>query len=295
MKKTGKELKNLSALSAKIVGILSSNDLPCLENHLQITIDTCRGALLSESEQIANFGWFISEAANAWTRYLGAFGQIQAGNYYEGWCDLERLEISLQDLSRNKIGNWEGLKLGFLVNQVKALQVLYPYRIFLSPEFIVGYRTCTICGAKDDPWEGCTHEVGRLYSGKICHRTVHELKLVSVSLVDRPLQKYSVAFLGGRDGETVDQYDYSPIRFVIERLRSPLDGFSVRMTWAYHPHRLFGHIIEADPCPCESGATYRDCCAAKPGVLRRHIEIDFEKEPPSGLPTYELIGYERSV
>ncbi len=112
-----------------------------------------------------------------------------------------------------------------------------------------------------------------------------------MSLVRDPVQKYSVPFTSGPDGNTIDHYDYSIVKFLIDRLASPFDEWSYYWTTAYHPHDMFADRDRDGSCPCESGQTYANCCATKPGVMRPHIQFSFEKTPPNELSNAYLAGY----
>jgi hypothetical protein len=87
-----------------------------------------------------------------------------------------------------------------------------------------------------------------------------------------------VLFVGGED-----TYNYSMVRYAIERLESPFDCWTCHWTKARHPHSRYSQVAAEDACPCESGRTYRECCQNEDGVLRPQCDIDFAKNP--GLPS----------
>jgi len=176
--------------------------------------------------------------------------------------------------------------------QVTQWQSLYPYKLFVSPAFLHKRKECSICHKVINPWSDCGHEVGRVYVGEECFHIVTEAELLEVSLVLNPVQKYSVANVGrDKAGDVVDEHDYSVVRFVADRLASPFDGWRMHWTYAYHPHELFAQINPDDGCPCESGRAYKSCCLTRPGVIRPHAQIEFEKDPPANLPSSVLAGY----
>jgi hypothetical protein len=295
----GKVEEGLSRIAEALIGLA---DL--IATSTAVADETLWIKILSDSQELkndaiqngtdleANRAWFLTETASCWRRYLSVFNKMRAMDYYNSWCDLERLEISLMWLTKNLFEDPDRLGLQFLVRQVAGFQSLFPYGIFFSPEIIVGHEVCSICGTKINPWRVCQHEIGRVYRGRLCYREARDVTLVSISAVRNPVQKYSVGFTTDGNGETVDQHDYSAVRFVTDRLRSALDGFETRWTKAYHPHELFRQVSDFDLCPCESGESYGECCRKLPGVLRRHLAIDFEKEPSSELPSFELMGYD---
>lgn len=243
------------------------------------------------SEDFANKAWFITHASDMRAKFVDVFFQMKAGEFYNAWCNLERVEIGIIDLFRNPFYNLRGFGLPEFRDIVTKWQALYPYKVFFSPEFIIKKETCSICNEIVNPWSSCPHRVGRVYEGRLCHRVVRDFGVVYVSLVLNPVQKYSVAFMQDKNGQTVDQYDYSLVRFLTERLASPFDRWSFDWTEAYHPHELFASMSPSGPCPCGSGKTYEDCCLHRPGVIRPHIQFSFENVPPAELPNAYLVGY----
>lgn len=154
---------------------------------------------------------------------------------------------------------------------------------------------CTICGLPVHPWSRCEHQAGIVYRGKECHRIVKEMDILGLSLVRDPVQKYSVLFTQNAEGQKHDHYDYTVVKFVVDRLRSPISEWTPTWTKAYHPHQLFKDVGAQDDCPCGSGRQYGNCCHSLPGVLRPHINIEFHDEPDGSLPSQILAGYHERV
>lgn len=249
--------------------------------------------VLSTSTQVgeeptANNAWYLMTVSAAYSLYCNCFSRMQQRTFYSAWCDLERLEITLADLARNPFYDGGKFLLDFLSDRVTAFQSLFPYRIFFSPEMIVRRRECGICGAVRTPWDDCGHEIGKVYMGRVCTCLAKEVELLSISLVTNPVQKYSVGFSCSDAGEQVDQYDYSTVEFVVDRLASPFHSWSFQKAFAYHPHSMFSNIADDDLCPCKTGRSYLNCCRSKPGVVQPHLEIDFEVPPPPELPHFQL-------
>lgn len=113
-------------------------------------------------------------------------------------------------------------------------------------------------------------------------------EMLEVSLVTNPAQKYSVGFLHNGTGGQIDQYDYTVIRFVAERLQSPFHRWYGQWTTAFHPHSDFESVGRNLPCPCgRTDASYTDCCAEKPGVEMPHFQVQFEYAPLKGVSMFE--------
>lgn len=281
----------LDELAARVKALVASRETEGWAELLE-SISSFRSGLPDDaSEDIANKAWFLAHACQIRITFIKAFSEMKADGFYPAWCDLERVETDLSDLFKNPFWDINEFGANQLRRLVEGWQSLFPYAIFFSPEIIIKCEVCSICGRKVDPWSSCRHCAGRVYRGQLCYRIVEKMEFVSVSLVRDPVQKYSVLFTSGPDGSTIDHYDYSIVRFLIDRLTRPFDEWSYHWTKAYHPHDMFADHDRDGSCPCNSGQTYADCCATQPGVMRPHIQFSFERTPPSELPNAYLAGY----
>ncbi|MBN2361662.1 MAG: SEC-C domain-containing protein, partial [Deltaproteobacteria bacterium] len=129
---------------------------------------------------------------------------------------------------------------------------------------------------------------GDVLSIKNCLHSGNSVNAYGISIVEKPVQKYSVVFtINKENGKSIDHYDYSLVRFVVQRLDSPYLGWSYEWTTTRHPHSRYSHIGRNDPCPCESGKKYKKCCLHEEGVLRPHFQVTFDVTPPSGMSMFE--------
>lgn len=247
-------------------------------------------AINTGNQELAKEIWCYEEILNIQNNYLQAFEQIKDGDYYAGWCTLERVEISVNSLERHfdiAIGN-DRYKVSFIKTHTERFQSLYPYKYFLSPGMLHLEKRCSICDAVVSLRNHCGHVPGEIYDGEICGRKITRAEMIESSIVTKPVQKYSVLFLTDQKGITQgDGYDYSLVNYVIRGLREPFHGWEVNRTTRRHPHNKFKSIKRNDPCPCESGKKYKACCLREDGVLRPHTEIIFEVPPPKDLPQIE--------
>lgn len=212
--------------------------------------------------------------------YLKAFAQMKTGEYYEAWCALEKAENTLSWLLTNYPKFEEFYELRFINSTLPRLQSLFPYKYFISPEFLIHTKRCSICGTEVSIRNPCGHRIGGVYKGKICHREVSNLEVLGTAIVTNPSQKYSVVFLSDpTTKERKDQYNYSVVRYLISRLADPFDGWSHEVTKRRHPHSRYSFVGRNDKCPCESGKKYKKCCLLTDGVLRPHIQFTFQKKP----------------
>ena len=212
--------------------------------------------------------------------YLKAFAQMKTGEYYEAWCVLEKAENTLSWLLTNYPKYAGCFELRFICATVPRLQSLFPYKYFISPEFLIRTKRCSICEKNISIRNPCGHRVGGVYKGKICHREVSDIEVLGTAIVANPSQKYSVVFLSDpATKERKDQYNYSVVQYLISRLAEPFDGWSHEVTKRRHPHSRYSFVGRNEKCPCESGMKYKKCCLLTDGVLRPHIQFTFQKKP----------------
>jgi hypothetical protein len=229
--------------------------------------------------------WALEQGLTAREYYLTAFDELLAEQYFDAWVNLERCEIALSFLGDHF--PLDGTILSFISERVSQFQQIFPYKIFSSAELIIHKTRCSICGKTTSLRNPCGHVVGDIYDGEMCVREVLEAEPIGLAMVEKPLNKYTVPFLVDPEtGERKDQYDYSGVRYLMERLESPFTFWVAQKTTRRHSHDLFSDLAGDDPCPCESGNTYSECCMNEEGVLRPHIELTI-----AGLPE-ELSGVE---
>jgi hypothetical protein len=290
------DLRNeaINALAGRLKTQLYDENAQSWEAEIASAKDVLDGAVAAGDEDAANRAWFLHNVATVRHAYIRAIERLRKEEYYEGWCALEQVEIGLNTLRKNPFYDLHEFAVLELTTLVDNWQRLFPYHVFFSPEIAIRHEVCSICGQGVDPWSSCTHEPGKVYCGRECYRTVTACELLSISLVREPVQKYSVArvFSTDSNGKQVDQFDCAPVKFVVDRIRSTFTNWSVTWTKALHPHHLFADRAHDEPCPCESGKLYRECCLSADGVIRPHLQIVFEHDPPMHLPNVEYTGYD---
>ena len=234
-----------------------------------------------------NLLWCLGETVSLQTEYFDAFRSIKNGDYYSGWCSLERAEICLMGLKRHMDDYlFNKLDLNGISIKIEQWQSLFPYKMFYSPEMVAKAKKCSICGKSIGIRNRCEHIVGELYRGEMCYRIVTGVALVGISLVENPVQKYSVAFLTDEKGERRDHYDYSFVDYAAKLISTPFVDWGLERTKALHPHDRYSDCSPDGPCPCEGeeGLSYKDCCLKRDGVIRPHIQLHLAEAPPEEIP-----------
>ena len=258
--------------------------------------DAIRAALTSiKFEAIAKLDeirakhlWILQGIFEAQTKFVSSFMLCKEKKFYDGWCSLERAEIEVASLKRHySINNQYALD--FIEKFTTQFQTLFPYKIFMSPEFVKMVKKCSICKKQISFRNPCGHKVGEIYMGEVCGRIVENIELAAVAIVENPVQKYSVPFISDGNGGQRDLYDYTLIEYAVSALASPFHVWSYTETQTWHPHDKFNRVGRNDLCPCQSQPPkkYKKCCLPKPGILRPHFQFKFEETPPAGFDEFK--------
>jgi hypothetical protein len=111
----------------------------------------------------------------------------------------------------------------------------------------------------------------------MCLHEITKAEILELSIVTNPVQKYSVLFFQGENGEKGDPYNYSAINYLANHLEAPYDDWRVQISYKLHPHSQFTHILKDEMCPCGSDKKYDECCLKEPGVKMLHYEFQYFK------------------
>ena len=250
---------------------------------------TAATALNAESE--AFLLWCAQTIYSIQQGFIRAFNSLKAGLFYEAWCQLERCEVHILSLERHYSHTEEDPhRIAYIEQMIRRWQALYPYKIFFSPELLKKRVECSICGARVSPRSNCRHEKFKIYLGELCHHRVTEVDVLGISLVENPVQRYSVAFLSAsKDSESIDHYNYGNIKFVVERLDSAFHGWNSYLTTRTIAAAEVAHLDSLHPCPCLSGKHFGDCCKGQSELTVPHLQIEFYVRPSKNLPANELL------
>ena len=222
---------------------------------------------------------------NIQLKYLEIFALLKKGEYHDAWIKLERCEIMLGSLKQHYTPDSnDKYFINFIYEQVKKLQSIYPYKLFMSPEIIALKKKCSICNKKVSIRNSCGHIKGKIYNGEECYHTVTKAEILSISIVENPGGKYRVLFAADpKTRRTIDHYDYSLLKYLIKRLKSPFDDWNYKALKKRHPHSKFKEYSRNDKCPCGSNKKYKYCCLKEDGIIMPHYEFEFSSPLPDEL------------
>lgn len=231
-------------------------------------------AVSSGDEELANNCWRESEALKLNIRYIEAFDKIKSQKYRDAWNDLERCEIDADSIERNSDSNFFiNSRCCFIKDKVEKWQSLYPYCVFASPGFKVGYYTCSICNHKVRPRSRCSHVKGKIYGGELCVHVAHDLEFLEVSIVTKPVQKYSVL----HNDETLD---FSLIDYLASFLDNAFEDWVAHWTRMSFAIERFSQVDPSSDCPCKSGKKFEECCINEKEISIPHVDFQFFKDIP---------------
>lgn len=235
--------------------------------------------------------WCAQTIASIQLGFISAFQNLKTGRFYDAWCQFERCEIDIASLNRHYPPTSEDPhRIGYIEQMISRWQSLYPYKVFFSPELLKKRVECSICGARVTPRSSCGHEKHGVYLGEMCYHKVTEVEVLGISLVQNPVQRYSVAFLSASDGgKGVDNYNYGNVEFVVRRVASAFHGWASQLTTRRIPASDVAGLDVSQPCPCLSGKQFGDCCNGKEELKVPHLQIQLFVQPEEDLPENELL------
>lgn len=286
-------VSNLTNAEAWIDALRYPEDDPLIlkaSDHHKILAELKTAALSRYDEEEATLVWKAETIAEVQTKFITAFSQLKKQNFYSAWCHLEQCEITLNSLKKHHIiSDDDPHRLAYIDNMIARWQSLYPYKVFFSPEILKKKIECSVCRAPVLPRSPCGHKKGKIYHGDLCHHIVTEMEFLSISAVENPVQRYSVAFLANPDGTQKDHYNYSNVKFVSDRVSSPFHGWHSEQTTRKIAASEVAHLPSDHPCPCLSGAEFSECCIGRSELVVPHLQIVFYVQPEGNFPENELL------
>ncbi|MGI2049883.1 hypothetical protein [Shewanella oncorhynchi] len=238
-----------------------------------------QAAASNGNEDKANQCWRELEALELNILFIQAFNNLKSKCYRQAWIEFEQCEVKYLFISNNSTQEFlNASRLNFIQDKIVKFQSLYPYCLFCSPEYKVGYYSCSICGHIVRPRSRCEHKKGMVYNGELCLHEVREMEMLGISLVTKPVQKYSVM----HDDSTLD---FTLIESLVSNLDDAFEDWNLNRKKMKFPIERFSSVSNDHICPCKSGETFGACCIGKKEVEIPHIDFFFSKPLPSDAET----------
>jgi hypothetical protein len=265
-------------MKIKLTTINHTNQ-PQIQQYIELLKEKKRIASGSGDAETANNCWRELETLELNILFIKAFHNIKLKNYRQAWEELEQCEIKDVFIRENSSAEYMVTsRLDFINEKVSKWQSLYPYCIFCSPGFKIGYYACSICGHKIRPRSRCEHKKGKVYNGKLCLHEAHDLEILEISIVTKPVQKYSVM----HDDSTLD---FTLLDHLSSFLAHAFEDWDLNWTKMKFPIERFDSISKEDKCPCKSNKTFEACCMGKLEVEIPHIDFLLSKPLPIDAKT----------
>lgn len=223
-----------------------------------------KNAVNSSDQLNAKVAWCFETIGEIQDKFVEIYIHFINGEFYKGWCLLERCGILIGFLDHHFHENNHEFGIEHIRIHTKNFQSLFPYKYFISPEFISQHR-CSVCRELITPRNQCEHEVGEIYDGEMCHKVVENIEFLGAAIVNNPVQKYSVI--------NHENCDYEPIKYLIKRLSSPWSTWTYTKSIKLVP--IYENIGRNELCLCGSGLKYKKCCLRKKREIE-HFEIKFQ-------------------
>lgn len=192
--------------------------------------------------------------------------------YETAWNELERCEIQIRELEENFCIPEVSLQdygINIVLEDIKRLQGLFPYKFFVSREMIIKSQVCTTCGNPVSIRHPCGHIPGKVYMGRMCSRSITDAELVNVNMVTKPFDKFAILKLPGQ------KFDFSLLDYIVPHI-VPYSDWSYLVEKRLMPE--YKGIGRNAKCPCGSGKKYKYCIRDNPkNHYEDHYKFRFER------------------
>ena len=179
-------------------------------------------SISSKDEQNANYYWLLEHIYIVINGYASCFDMMKHEDFESAWNKLDVCDIIIGQLLDNSKEDWlKQFRIGFIKNQIKEYQKLFPYYLFLSRESVVKRERCSICGKEIKLRHRCQHTIGKLYMGEICLANVEDLKIIGFSIVTNPQDKQCLLKFEGQE------FNYCILKKALDKIDSPFQKISV--------------------------------------------------------------------
>lgn len=135
---------------------------------------------------------------------------------------------------------------------------LYPYKVFVSGEYIISKSHCSICG-KSMQSLACPHIKGNLYYGEIAIEIIDEIQeFQAACLVSHPEDKRCIIELSDDDREEKEKF--AKLDQYIALNQPFLQKFSIKTVIENREREDIVKVGRNQLCSCGSGIKFKKCC-----------------------------------
>jgi len=224
--------------------------------------------------------WIYQTVIEIHNLYVSAFNFLKNKEHFKGWCELERIEITISDLKTHFQYNKTEFHLWHIEKSVKNLQVIFPYKLFGSSELLEKKKKCSVCDNEISIRNFCGHKIGEIYNGEICYRIVTEFEVLGIAMVENPGNKFSVMFLSDeKTGKQIDQYAYTSVDYLFGHITNPYTYWDLEVSQKFVSKQDYNSKGRNELCSCDSGKKFKKCCGLNIG--KKYPNYEFIVQEPN--------------
>lgn len=222
-------LRNMK--NEEIIGKLNDLSKQCfsLDDFVNELQELKKKYIKLQQEDAAKQIWIYQTIVRIHILYIEAFNLLKNKIYYEGWCKLESVEIELSFLKRHFQYDKEIFNLYQIEKNIRNLQVLFPYKLFVSTEILIKEEKCSICNKIVSIRKPCGHIIGEIYGGEMCERIVTKCELIGTSIVTNPENKNAVLSITDDENENTNTNKYYTIDYLFKFISNPYEKWDLKL------------------------------------------------------------------
>ena len=149
-----------------------------------------------------------------------------------------------------------------IVDILLKYEKLYPYKVFVSSEYVISKSHCSICG-KSMQSLACPHRKGKIYWGDFAVEVIDEIKEIqAVCLVTHPEDKRCIIEFQ-EDNDVPEKEKFKKLDEFVKLKINPLQNFEIETKIERRRNTKIQKVNRNDLCPCGSGKKFKKCCINK--------------------------------
>lgn len=214
-------------------------------------------AITSGDEQLANAQAVFRCYFCLFCHLSKFFGMLEKQEFKSSW---NVLQDCLDDIKFvGKFLDIEArMELPELQELLEEYESLYPYKVFISSEYIISKSHCSICG-KSMQSLACPHIKGNLYNGDIAVEIIDDIKeFQAACLVSHPEDKRCIIELS--DDKRSEKEKFEKLDQFLALGLPRLQLFSIKTVMETRERKDIIKVNRNAPCSCGSGLKFKKCC-----------------------------------
>jgi len=238
-------------------------------------------AIRNNDENLANSQYVAAQYLKLFCNMTDYFAKLFEKTYKKSWDKLQDcIELCIEVSKFTEIENRYDIPQ--IIDLLYQYELLYPYKIFSSPEIAILKSECSICEKPIQSLD-CFHITGNLYWGEVAYEKVTEIKTFqAVCLVSHPLDKRCIIELS--DDTRSETEKFQKLDEILSLGIPPLQMFAIKDQKSIRQREDIKIVGRNDACSCGSGIKFKKCCGQN--LYYEHIHhivkpmnmVDLKKE-----------------